>query len=201
MFKDRIDAGEQLAQELIDFKDHPTAVVVGIPRGGVVPASVIAKKLNLPLDLVLTKKIGHPSNPEYAIGAVSLNGYVLDSNVNLSKKYIKDEIERIRDLLMTRYKSWYGDDRPLDLRNKTVILVDDGAATGNTLVSAARFIKDENPDRIIIAIPVGPAETVEKLKEYSDEVLCLDIHDPFYSIGRHYAEFKQVPDEEVTSYL
>lgn len=201
MFSDRIEAGEKLAEALMKYKGKENCIVLTVPRGGVVPASIISKELDLPMDLILIKKIGHPSNHEYAIGAVSLKSHFVEPRIKVSEDYIEEEVQRVRDILNKRYKLWYGDKQPISLYNKTVILVDDGVATGHTLIAATKAIKEENPKEVIIAVPVGSPDTIEELKNYADEVICLEVHDPFYAVGSHYDVFKEVTDQEVLQWL
>lgn len=199
MFRNRQEAGERLAEALIRYKNDENAVVVAIPRGGVVTGYVIAKALNLPLELALVKKIGHPSNPEYAIGAVSLKSHTLETNVNVNSKFIKDEIDTIRQLLTKRTELFYGKQEPMSLFRKTIILVDDGVATGNTLLASVDLIRQEKPEQIIVAVPVGPSDTIDEIKQFVDSVVCLGTPADFYAIGKFYDDFKQVSDEEAIS--
>lgn len=196
MFKNREEAGEKLAAVLIRYKNNPDAIVVAVPRGGLVPGKIIAKKLNLPLELVLVKKIGHPSNPEYAIGAISLKNQLIEPGLNISKKYIENEIQKIRTILEQRMSLFYGKKKPLSLFKKIIILVDDGIATGNTLIAAIDLIRQEKPGQIILAVPVGPKDSVNEFKQYVDEIICLETPEPFIAIGNFYQEFNQVTDKE-----
>lgn len=199
MFEDRKDAGGQLAKALIKYKGIPDGVVVAIPRGGVVPAKIVADQLQLPLEMVMVKKIGHPTNPEYAIGAVSLKTRIVDSPVNVSEDYLNNETDKIRKLMNRRYEMYYGPDKkPADFENKVVIVIDDGVATGSTLVAALDMIRKEGPQKLIVAVPVGPTSTIPLLENHSDEVVCLETYDNFYAISPYYKRFDQVSDEEVS---
>jgi len=201
VFYDRIDAGQQLAESLEEFKDRQDAIVITIPRGGVVPAFIVAKKLHLPLEVTMIKKLGHPTNPEYAIGAVSMNGLVLNSHRGVSKGYIEKETKRLQNLLKERYQLYHGNKPPIEVKNKIAIVVDDGIATGKTLVAALELLRKENPSEIIVAVPVGPTDTVNWINKYADRVICLEQYDDFYAIGLYYKDFGQVNDEEVVKLM
>ena len=204
LFKDRYSAGKLLAQKLQSYKNNPDTVILAIPRGGLETGFSLAKELNLPLDVIFTKKIGFPGNPEYAIGAVSLNSEVivktLISTGQVSQKYVDEQIKKIRALLQERYKQYLGDKKPLDLKDKIVIITDDGAATGRTLLAAIELIKKEKAKRIIVAIPVGHPETVAELKKKA-EVICLETPADFFAVGQFYEHFAQVTDEEAIRLL
>lgn len=197
MFKDRIDAGQQLAIALKHYKRKKDTVVVALPRGGVILGYAIANELHLPLEILMVKKIGHPTNPEFAIGAVSLTGSVVDEFTNVDETYIEEEIKNIRKLLKKRYKMFYGEKPPLELKNKTVIVVDDGVATGSTIIAALDLIRKEQPSHIVVAIPVGPPDTIKEIENFTDEMICLETFNPFYAIGVYYKDFTQVTDDEV----
>ncbi len=204
-FKDRFDAAERLSKELEKYRNNKDAVILAIPRGGLQIGNVLAKRLNLRLDVVLTKKIGYPGNPEFAIGAVSLKGEVIDKDFvktgEVSQKYIGDEVKRIREKLKERYKMYAGKEKPVNLKDKIVIITDDGIATGKTMLATIDLIKKDKPKKIIVAIPVGPEDTIEMLKKYADEVICLYIPESFFAIGEFYRYFPQVEDEEAIKLL
>lgn len=195
MYKDRIEAAGVLARQLQRFTRMP-GVILAVPRGGIPIAAVIAEKTGLPLDLLMTKKIGHPQNREYAIGAVGLT----DSNVfphkGVSAGYIKAETEALRKRLADMRRKLMGDSRPLPLKDRTVIVVDDGAATGNTLLSAIQILRKEEPGRIIVAIPVASTPAARKLRAAADELICPVVVDDFSGVGDCYEDFHQVSDEE-----
>lgn len=203
MFKDRYDAAEQLAEELKKYKDSKNAIIVAIPRGALEIGNPLAKKLNLPLDIVLTKKIGAPGNPEYAIGAASLDSYFVNPNYESEEyeDYIKDELKKIRETIKERSQKYRKDMPPLNIENKIVIIVDDGVATGNTILAAIELIKKQNPKKIVVAIPVGPKDTINKIKEKVDDVVCPLTPEHFYAIGAFYQMFPQVEDEEAIRLL
>ncbi|HJZ23564.1 MAG TPA: phosphoribosyltransferase family protein [Candidatus Babeliales bacterium] len=201
MFKDRYDAAQQLARKLIKYKNNPNTVIIAIPRGALEIGYVLAKELHLPLDVVLIKKIGAPGNPELAIGALSMHSRILDPSFSVDMKYVEEETMRLKNLLKERYKNYYKKNKPIDLKNKIVILTDDGIATGNTMFAAVNLIQEQEPQKIIIALPVGPTDTIKQLKEKVDIVICLLTPEPFYAIGAFYQNFAQVDDTEAIRLL
>ncbi len=202
MFKDRTEAGIQLANKL-SYLIQEDLVVLAIPRGGLPVAHAVAKALNAPLDVVLTKKIGHPFHKEYAIGAVSLENEVLSDTAQISKAYIAEEIETIRKKLKARHKQYYKDAEPVNLKNKTVIIIDDGIATGNTILVTVALIMKQEPKAIIVAIPVAPPSAIRNLERHPniDDVVCLDTPMDFRAVGQYYETFEQVSDEEAIAIL
>ena len=204
MFFNREEAGYLLADELQDYKDNLDAVIVTIPRGGVPVGAILAKELNLPLELVLSKKIGHPFHKEFAIGAVTIQDIKLSAEAaDAPKVYIKKETKRIREILKKRYKAYYGGRVPLSLTDKIVIIVDDGVATGNTLISSIELIKLQGPRIIIVALPVAPFSTLQEIKSIPDikNTICLLAPADFYSVGQFYEDFSPVSDAEVVELL
>ncbi len=199
-FADRFEAGSQLAKKLAGYKGKD-CVVLAIPRGGVETGLAVARNLGAPLDIVLTKKIGSPENEEYAIGAVSLTGVVLNKGLELPESYVGSETRRIRELLKKRYELYRGKKKPLQLRGKIVIIVDDGIATGQTMLAAIEAVRLEMPGKIVVAVPVGPPEVVGSLRSKADEVVCLEKPEEFFSIGQFYESFEQVDDNDVVSML
>ena len=202
MFTDRIDAGIQLSEKLNSYAGENT-VVLAIPRGGLPVASVVAKSLNAPLDVALIKKLGHPHNREYAIGAVSMNNVVLSDSLGISQAYIKEETERIRGLLKKRYDQYYKNRSPKDLQDKSVIVIDDGIATGNTLMATIELVRKQDPGKVIVAVPVAPMTSLYKFKDSPlvDEVVCLSTPLNFHAVGQFYERFTQVSDEEAIAIL
>jgi predicted phosphoribosyltransferase len=204
MFINREEAGDLLSEKLLKYKANKDAVVVAIPRGGVPIGYTIAKKLEVPLEIVLSKKIGHPLNKEYAIGAVTLKNSILsDAALEVSQVYIHDETEQIRKLLKKRLESYYEDRKPMELKDKIVILVDDGIATGNTMISCMQLIQMQKPSKIIVALPVAPPSAFKKMKEMEEvaEAICLSTPINFQAVGQFYEEFNQVNDKEVIELL
>lgn len=201
MFENRLDAASKLAEKLSRYK-NTDAVVLAIPRGGVAIGKEIADKLNIPLEIILSKKIGHPRNPEFAIGSVSELGMVINDDImDISMDYIQNEAARLQLQLKEKYKLFMGDRKPTDLKNKIVILVDDGIATGNTILATINMIKKKFPKKLIVAVPVAPPDTTRKINKEVDEMICLLTPADFYAVGQFYADFSQVSDEEVIKML
>jgi putative phosphoribosyl transferase len=204
MFVNREEAGKLLAKELVDYKNKKDAVIVTIPRGGVPLGYIIAKELKLPLDIVLSKKIGHPLHKEFAIGAVTLNDIILSEAADtVSTEYIEAETTRIRTVLKQRQNWYYGNKTALNLKDKLVILVDDGVATGNTLISSIKLIEKQKPSQIIVGLPVGPPSTIKKIRAlpYVNKTICLLTPYYFHSVGEFYETFNPVDDKEVIRLL
>ena len=205
-FRDRGEAGQLLAEELDFLKDKEDVVVLGIPRGGVVVAYEVAQAIGAPLDVYITRKIGAPYNPELAIGAVASDGRtVLDHDLvrqlGVPKDYVEEETERQRREIERRAREYRGDRPPLDLAGKTVVVVDDGVATGATTMATLRALQKQEPKELILAIPVGPPDTVKQLGEEADRVICLSTPRLFWAVGAFYAVFDQTQDEEVKRLL
>ena len=200
IFQNRIEAGLLLADTLKNYQAG-TGLVLAIPRGGVPVAYAVAKELGLPIELILTKKIGHPTNKEYAIGAASLTDYFTIPHENVTEEYIQAEIVRIRTRLKEMYKIFMGDQQPADLQGKTVIIIDDGIATGNTLLGTIQLLRKSKPGKMIIAVPVASRSAVNKLAKEVDEIVVVYVPDQFYGVGAFYEDFEQVTDEEVIYYL
>lgn len=200
MFKNRQDAARQLAGKLNKYQNKE-GVVLAIPRGGVPVGFEIALHLHWPLDIVLSKKIGHPTNKEYAIGAVSSTGRIINQGVPVSSDYIEEETARIRSALQNNYHKYRGGRTPEPVTDKTLILTDDGVATGHTMLSTIDLVKRDKPARIIVAIPVAAPEALRKIEERVDEVICLAAPEIFRSVGQFYETFKQTSDEEVIDNL
>ncbi len=204
MFKDRTDAGLLLVKKLSNYHNNKDAVVVTIPRGGIPLGYVIAKGLHLPLELVLSKKIGHPLHKEFAIGAVTLTDRILSDAANdISRMYIEEETSRIRTILKERQDGYYDTRKPISFKNKIVIVVDDGVATGNTLMSSIKLIEKQKPSQIIVALPVGPPSVIEKIKNipYVNDTICLLVPENFRAVGQFYKNFDPIKDNEVVTLL
>jgi predicted phosphoribosyltransferase len=203
MYKDRNEAGFLLANELEKYSKKD-AVILAIPRGGVPMGFIISQHLNLPLEVVLSKKIGHPLHKEYAIGAVTLKSRILsEAVVDISPEYVEEETRKIRAKLHQRYLDYYGDRKPLPLKDKTLIIVDDGIATGNTVLSIIKMLYEEKPKKIVVAVPVAPPEAIKKLKDstFVDEIICPLVPFNFRAVGQFYENFDQVDDTEVDQFL
>jgi predicted phosphoribosyltransferase len=200
LFKDRMQAGLLLSEKLKKYQNS-NSVILAVPRGGVPIGHEIAKRLHLPLDIVLSKKIGHPFNNEFAIGAVSLDSTIIDEHPDVPKEYIEKETVRLRELLQEKYNLYRGDREPIDIAGKNVIVVDDGIATGNTLLASLAMLRKKNPAKIIVAVPVLPYDTVKIFEENTDEFVYLIASKNFRGVGGFYENFYQVQDDEVMRML
>ncbi len=206
IFLDRIDAGRRLAKELEAYARRKDVLVLGIPRGGVPVAFQVAAELHAPLDVFVVRKLGVPSHEELAFGAIASGGIrVLDGQIVEEAGISGLEIERIaakeRQELYRRESVYRGGHPPLNLEGKTVILVDDGIATGASTLAAITALRELKPARIVLAAPIAPASTCRRLRREADEFVCLDTPKTLFAIGQFYENFSQVSDEEVTSLL
>ncbi len=203
---DRQDAGQRLARSLKRFAGRSDAVVLALPRGGIVLGAAVARELEAPLGLVLVRKIGHPSASEYAIGAV-VEGekplYNESEAAAIDPDWLRQAEASARELIERRHKLYYDEDlTPPEIKSKTIIIVDDGIATGLTMEAAVRAIRNKHPKRIVVAVPVASAESVATLEDLADEVIVLDKPTSFRgAVGSHYMQFEQVDDEEVKALL
>ena len=204
IFVDRQEAGRQLAEALSDLKGEDV-VVLGIPRGGVVVAAEVARAHGWRLDTVIPRKVRAPGNPELGLGAIAPGVRVLDERMlemlGVSESYLEREIaEEEREI--ERRSEAYRRGRPaVDVEDKVAVVVDDGIATGGTATAAVRWAKAEGARRVILAVPVAPAEGVRNLSREADEVVCLETPEPFYAVGQWYQEFPQTSDQEVVDLL
>lgn len=205
MFRNRQEAGQLLARKFKKLKGQKV-VVLGLARGGVVVAKEIANVLNAPLDALVVKKIGSSGNEELALGAVGPERIViwdedLCQRVGADEDY-KEKALAIKSQEREEKEQFLRQGRkPLDLFKKTVILVDDGIATGATALAAVAWVKSQNPEKIILAVPVAPPDTLEKLRPQVDYLVCLKVEIEFWAVGQFYKEFPQVSDEEVVKLL
>ena len=206
MFRNRSDAGKQLANALAGFRDE--RVILALPRGGVPVAAEIARPWNASLDLVLVRKIGVPGQKELAMGAVvdGVSPIVVKNDeviraVGISEAEFQAVCDAERAEIERRRRSYLGDRPPVDVAGRTVIVVDDGLATGATMRAALRATRMRKPLRLVLAVPVAPADTLAELAGEVDDVVCIETPDYFVSIGGHYADFRQVVDDEVTAAL
>jgi len=206
IYRDRVDAGQHLGNALERYAG-PHTLVLGVPRGGVVVAAEVARALGAPLDVVIARKLGAPHQPELAIGAVvsGEGGVLLDETAirhfQIPAEFIRRETER-QEAEIRRQMALYRGDRPApDVQGKTVIVVDDGIATGYTLRAALIGLRRQNPQRLVVAVPVGPGRTCEEFRDLADEVLCLRMPEPFIAVGAWYADFGQTEDAEVIRLL
>ncbi len=202
IFKDRQSAGKLLVKHLNQYKRKDNVVILAIPRGGVVVAKEIANELNLPLDIIVTRKIGAPDQPELALGAVDGDGQVvwddqLVREVGELGKLVKNEVKEIQ----RREQTYRQGKKPLVLKGKTVILVDDGIATGATTLAAINHLKRHGVKKIILAVPVASLEAMDKVSGELGEVIVLETPDYFQAVGQFYQEFLPVSDQEVIQLL
>lgn len=200
IFRDRNDAGRQLAQRLQDFR-VTDSIVLAIPRGGVPIGYQIASQLGLPLEVILSKKIAYPDNEEYALGAVSTDSIVLNSDVYVDDEFIRMEAVRLRKVLKEKYNLFESRLEEIDLSNRNIILVDDGIATGSTVLACIETLRKKNPASITVATPVVPADRVRTFENASDQFIFLHAPSLFYSVGAFYEHFDQVDDSEVKRLL
>ena len=204
MFKDRKEAGQLLAQRLIQYRDKD-AIVYALPRGGVVLGFEIARFLHVPLDLVIARKIGHPDNPEYAVCAVTEEGEPFcneEERAALDPSWLEKEIKKEREEARRRRKKYLEGQKHCSARNKIAIVVDDGVATGLTLRSALRSLRQEQPQELLVVVPVAPHELVNILHAEADGVIILkDEQNYLGAVGAYYQDFPQVSDEEVIKLL
>lgn len=208
LFKNRTEAALLLAEKLQWLKEEgqeDRLLVLAIPRGGVVTGDIIATSLGVNLDVVVAKKIGHPSNPEFAIGAVMHDGSFISNQAVFSlsdvpHQYLRDSISILTKEIDRRLMKFRGS-KVYDLSGKVVVLVDDGVATGMTMFAAIRWLKLQQLRRLIVAIPVGAKETIQALKEIVDEVIVLHSPAIFGAVGAFYEDFSQVSDDEVVEIM
>ncbi|MEM1244657.1 MAG: phosphoribosyltransferase [Pseudomonadota bacterium] len=207
-FHDRIDAGNRLAEKLLAYHARPNTMILALPRGGVPVAYPVAKRLKLPLDVFLVRKLGvpYPGHEELAMGAIALGGIkVFNQEViqamDIPEQLIEAEIIKEQQVLESRAVLYRGNKNPLNLTNKTVILIDDGIATGATILSAVKALHEKACKRIIMAIPVAPQSTLDKLSNEVNEIVCLRTPKDFFAIGSWYQDFSQTTDAEVQSLL
>jgi putative phosphoribosyl transferase len=206
IFEDRVDAGRRLAMRLESFAHRANILVLGVPRGGVVVASEVAAALGAPLDVFLSRKLGVPGQIELAFGAVSASGgryldeYILRTTA-ISAEHVEWITAEVRKELDRRASVYRGDRLPLNVTGKTVILVDDGVATGASVYAAIQALRQMQPARLVLAVPVAPASPWEWLRTVVDEIVCLALPEPFAAVGEFYRNFEQVEDAEVVRLL
>lgn len=206
MFHDRKHAGEQLAALLVRYRKQPETIVLALPRGGIPVAAAVAHELQLPLDIFPVRKVGAPNQREFAIGAVAgdhmlvLNERAIAS-MNISQDTLSETIAREREELRRREHLYRGDRLPLLLSGRMTILVDDGLATGYTMLAAVRAVHEQSPKRIVVAVPVAPPGTIDRLSAEADEVVCVHSTEDLFAVGQFYTDFSQVTDEEVQAII
>ena len=205
-FRDRTEAGRQLAETLGAYKGDASAVVLGLPRGGVAPAREVADRIGAPLDVFVVRKLGVPGHAELAMGALASGGVrILNEAVirhlGISASDIDSAAEREERELKRREEAYRGDKPPLELFGRTAILVDDGLATGATMRAAVQGARARKATRVVVAVPVAPPDTARTLRKEADEVVCLMTPPSFVAVGQWYAHFEQLTDEEVCGIL
>lgn len=204
-FTDRLDAGRKLASKLKLYSNHPDVVILALPRGGVVIGFEIAQSLKAPLDIVVTRKIGHPQNSEFAIGAITEDGELIGNRemlASVDQQWLTDEIEKQKTEAHRRRNLYLDNKRLINLHNKIVILVDDGIATGLTMLAAIKQVRRANPGKIVVAVPVCPPDVAEQLEREANELVVYTIPSFFLgAISGYYENFSQVTDEQVIRLL
>ena len=204
IFADRIDAGERLAKGLAHLAGSE-CVVLAIPRGGVIVGEVIARELGAPLDVVVPRKIGAPGNPELAIGAVAPGIRVLDPRMvgalGVTDRYLEREIAEQEAEIERRQHAYRGGRPPQPVEGRVAIVVDDGVATGSTAVAALRWARARGAERVVLAVPVAPPQSLERLRAEAEEVVVLETPQPFLAVGEWYRDFDQTTDEQVVEAL
>ena len=206
LFRDRIDAGRELAAQLTAYADRNDVLVLALPRGGVPVAFEVARQLHAPLDVFVIRKLGVPSHPELAMGAIATGGVrVLNDQVVQGMAipdWIIDDVARHEQTELERRERAYRGGRPaLDVRGQTVLLIDDGLATGSSMRAAIAALRKRKPTSIVVGVPVGAEVTCANLKEEADEVICLQTPESFLAVGCWYEDFSQTTGEEVRELL
>lgn len=206
MFRDRKHAGELLAGRLSSYRGRPETVILALPRGGVPVGAALARELQLPLNVLGVRKIGAPEQPELAVGAVASGGVVVMderaiASMEISQATVAIAVAREREELLRRERAYRDERSPLELAGRTIILVDDGLATGYTMLAAVRAARQQKPERVVVGVPVAPPETLERLRGEVDEVCCVHVAKRLFAVGEFYDDFSQVSDEEVCAVL
>ncbi len=206
LFNDRRDAGKQLASQLGGYKDRKDVIVLGLARGGMVTAAEVSSALGVPLNVVVVRKIGAPGNEELALGAIAEHGEGVFNDqligiLGVSPDYLKREVERQRKILKERLSLYRGRSPAPDLNGKTVILVDDGIATGSSMRVAIHSVREAKAKKIVMAVPVAAPDSLRKIGKEVDEVVCLSSPVFFEAVGAFYRIFDQTSDDEVIRLL
>jgi putative phosphoribosyl transferase len=201
-YDDRRQAGRVLAGSLRGYEGRPDLIVLALPRGGVAVGFEVAHALHAPLDVFVVRKLGHPEHEEYAVGAIASGGVrVLNAQAGVDERALAPIVAREQAELARRERLYRGERPSLSLAGRTVIVVDDGLATGSTMRAAVQAIRRQQPARLVVAVPVGAASTCESLRREVDELVCPAMPEPFRAVGLWYREFPQASDEEVHELL
>jgi putative phosphoribosyl transferase len=204
-FANRTQAGDVLAQKLLSHRDDASVIVLALPRGGVPVAFEVAQALHAPLDVFIVRKLGLPGHEEFAMGAIATGGVMVMNpdlaSFRIPEAAIEAVVARERAELARRERLYRDDRAPLSIEDRTVILVDDGLATGSTMLAAATAVRRQQPRKIIVAVPVAAAETCQAFQQVVDEVVCAETPEPFLAVGAWYDDFGQTSDAEVHALL
>jgi putative phosphoribosyl transferase len=206
-FGDRLEAGRELGERLAEeYAGRPDVLVLALPRGGVVVGRQVADRLGAPLDVLVVRKLGFPGQSELAMGAIASGGVrvlneVLLNQTGVSQALVDDVVARERVELERRELLYRGDRAAPDVTGKTVLVVDDGLATGSTMLAAVQALRSVHAGRVVVAVPTAPRQTCEGLEDMADEVICLRQPDPFYAVGLSYEDFAEVSDDDVRALL
>ena len=204
IFEDRVDAGEKLAKALVDYSGAD-AVILAIPRGGVIVGEIVARQLGVPLDVVVPRKIGAPGNPELGLGAIAPGVRVIDPRMvemlGVSESYLERQIAAEEEEIERRLGAYRGGRPPADVAGKVAVVVDDGVATGGTAFAALRWAKAQGASTVVLAVPVAPGASIGRLEQEADRVVVLSAPEPFFAVGEWYRRFDQTTDEEVVAAL
>lgn len=204
IFEDRVDAGERLAKALVDYSGAD-AVILAIPRGGVIVGEVAARQLGVPLDVVVPRKIGAPGNPELGLGAIAPGVRVIDPRMvemlGVSQGYLEQQIAVEEQEIERRLRAYRGGRPPAHVAGKVAIVIDDGVATGGTAIAALRWATAQGASTVVLAVPVAPGASLGRLGQEADRVVVLSAPEPFFAVGEWYRRFDQTTDEEVVAAL
>jgi putative phosphoribosyl transferase len=205
-YRNRTDAGQRLAAQLREYADRPDVIILALPRGGVPVAYEVARALHVPLDVFIVRKLGLPSHPELAMGAIATGGIRIVDDAVMRRFGVTDEqlaaVAAAEERELDRRERQYRDGLPSpDVTGKTVILIDDGLATGATMAAAAAALKAQRPARLVVAVPVAAPETCDAFRSIVDDIVCVATPEPFYAVGLWYEDFSQTSDDEVHELL